>query len=776
MSFNDQIDKSITFFETKARLGTLDSFVSSLRQNVELIVLSGEQGTGKTLFIERALRDLRGDIFPLMLLAARPTFAELLEALFEQTNFSQPIPKDGMLETDYKQQQVRGFLARQVEINRQVAIFVDDAHVLDIEALIELLSLAAPAAEGDKFLCSIVLSGSLELNALALNSAIVKVVGKSPTIFQLHPLGSEEIKAFIRSRLSRYKFKEKELFAPLIITKIMSQTQGAIRLLDSLFDSVILFADSSDKISLAGFNEAFDFFSLLVQPSMSTGEGTSKSLFYDANEPAKSSLVSSLKDKISHLFAQADANAVPDEPYSNTLIAHEPFEYVNSVSDEQLALEMDGAIAKTEVVVEPPPIDQVQPESTTPVDEVPPELTSPSVVGEDIQPEQINQEALGEQASPVDALTIATETGSVVNEPAKVDDFLAPLVVKTADAVNAIDAIAAMNMDISLVKTDDETMHHLKSLIAEYQSEMNELNLDFPVESVVSAAAMPVISHVEVIEPQAVETVVENPLVEANQPVFKATEIEQALVIEAASQTSLEAVEGDSTEEMVETLMEMSSVAVETSPPVEVNSQVFTFPVTERVDVVQAFVSPNNEAIGMVDQEQDVAVAMLNEQPAIFDVEAELPNLSVPKSSDEKLVIPFLYPNNKAYTEEPTMMNRSEGLSKALQAFKDISPDVDAAAIISNDGLMIASVLPQGLDDVSVGGMSATLLSLGTRCVTALKRGKVEEVIVRGESGYAIMLNAGRDTMLLAVTNADAKLGLITFDMREAIKKIADIL
>ncbi len=121
-------------------------------------------------------------------------------------------------------------------------------------------------------------------------------------------------------------------------------------------------------------------------------------------------------------------------------------------------------------------------------------------------------------------------------------------------------------------------------------------------------------------------------------------------------------------------------------------------------------------------------------------------------------------------------MNRSESLSKVLKAFKDESPDIEAAALISEDGLMIASVLPQDLDETRVGGMSATLLSLGTRSSAVLKRGELKEVIIRGGQGYAVLINAGRGTLLVAVTNENAKLGLVFFDMRDTIEKIAGIL
>ena len=121
-------------------------------------------------------------------------------------------------------------------------------------------------------------------------------------------------------------------------------------------------------------------------------------------------------------------------------------------------------------------------------------------------------------------------------------------------------------------------------------------------------------------------------------------------------------------------------------------------------------------------------------------------------------------------------MDRTTNLNKVLKSLQTRSPDVEATALISDDGLMIASALPQELDDTRVGGMSATLLSLGTRAAHELKRGEVQEVIVRGESGYAVMVKAGRGVLLLVVANEDAKLGMIFFDMREAISAIKQIL
>lgn len=89
---------------------------------------------------------------------------------------------------------------------------------------------------------------------------------------------------------------------------------------------------------------------------------------------------------------------------------------------------------------------------------------------------------------------------------------------------------------------------------------------------------------------------------------------------------------------------------------------------------------------------------------------------------------------------------------------------------------MIASALPQHFDEARVAGMSATLSSLGTRAARELERGDVREVLVRGDEGYAVMLAVGSGTLLMCLTNADAKLGLVFLDMRRAVDDVRRVL
>lgn len=121
-------------------------------------------------------------------------------------------------------------------------------------------------------------------------------------------------------------------------------------------------------------------------------------------------------------------------------------------------------------------------------------------------------------------------------------------------------------------------------------------------------------------------------------------------------------------------------------------------------------------------------------------------------------------------------MSRVDSLNRILRSLQSSSPDVEACALISEDGLMIASSLPQHVDETRVAGMTATLSSLGTRAATELERGDVQEVLVRGSDGYAVMINAGSGTLLLGLASKQAKLGLIFLDMRRAIDDVRKVL
>ena len=119
---------------------------------------------------------------------------------------------------------------------------------------------------------------------------------------------------------------------------------------------------------------------------------------------------------------------------------------------------------------------------------------------------------------------------------------------------------------------------------------------------------------------------------------------------------------------------------------------------------------------------------------------------------------------------------RADMLNSILSELNGTSADIEAAGIISTDGLMMASQLPAGMDEDRVGAMSAAMLSLGDRTAQELGRGNLEQVLVKGASGYVLMTGAGNDAVVTVIAKPQAKLGLIFLDVKRAAEQIAKLI
>jgi serine/threonine protein kinase len=121
-------------------------------------------------------------------------------------------------------------------------------------------------------------------------------------------------------------------------------------------------------------------------------------------------------------------------------------------------------------------------------------------------------------------------------------------------------------------------------------------------------------------------------------------------------------------------------------------------------------------------------------------------------------------------------MSRADRLNGILKKLQSECPDVDACALISEDSLIISSILPKEIPELRVAGMCATLFSLGSRAAKELMRGVMDQVIIRGEQGYIVMITASHGTTLIALTTPSAKLGLVFLDMHTAVDEINKVL
>ncbi len=111
-----------------------------------------------------------------------------------------------------------------------------------------------------------------------------------------------------------------------------------------------------------------------------------------------------------------------------------------------------------------------------------------------------------------------------------------------------------------------------------------------------------------------------------------------------------------------------------------------------------------------------------------------------------------------------------------LRDLQASSTDVEASAIVSVDGLTMASALPSEIEEDRVSAMSAAMLSLGERIATELGRGKLDQVYIKGQTGYVILMSIASEAVLTVLARDQAKLGLLFLDMRRAAEDLEKLL
>jgi predicted regulator of Ras-like GTPase activity (Roadblock/LC7/MglB family) len=119
--------------------------------------------------------------------------------------------------------------------------------------------------------------------------------------------------------------------------------------------------------------------------------------------------------------------------------------------------------------------------------------------------------------------------------------------------------------------------------------------------------------------------------------------------------------------------------------------------------------------------------------------------------------------------------SKADGLTTLLKDL-EATTDIEASAVVSMDGLMIASALPQDVEEDKVAAMSAAMLSLGERTAKELTRGNLSEVYVKGEDGFVVLMASGENAVLTALARRNAKLGLVFLDMKRTAEQISSYL
>lgn len=120
--------------------------------------------------------------------------------------------------------------------------------------------------------------------------------------------------------------------------------------------------------------------------------------------------------------------------------------------------------------------------------------------------------------------------------------------------------------------------------------------------------------------------------------------------------------------------------------------------------------------------------------------------------------------------------NQTQKIQKTLESLSTCTPDILGAAVVSEDGHLIARDPQTQAEESSVGTMASVLLRLGASASGKLSLGGFKQVMINGENGNVLMVEAGDGALLMVLLQRRATLGLVFLDVSRASRSIADLL
>ena len=119
---------------------------------------------------------------------------------------------------------------------------------------------------------------------------------------------------------------------------------------------------------------------------------------------------------------------------------------------------------------------------------------------------------------------------------------------------------------------------------------------------------------------------------------------------------------------------------------------------------------------------------------------------------------------------------KTEQIQKTLEKLTDSSTGIEGAALVDRDGFIVASRLPDNMEEERVAAIMAAFQGLAQRCAEELGRGRPIQFFLQSESGYVVVADAGDDTCLAVVSTRSAKPGMLLLDLRRTVAEIRTLL
>jgi len=221
-------------FLTDGHREVLNSIQLGIVEKKGIVLVTGEPGVGKTILARQLLQTLDSTIKTIIIYRPPMVFEELLEQILLSLGVSiTERSRESLL------QKIRLYIHRHLHHGESLAVVIDEAHVLGLEAMKELVRLASPHAKRPD-LFTLVLLGRPELENMLNTEDFREIRQKIWIRRRLRPFQEQEAKKYIEHRLTLAGSSIGKIFTPQAVHLICRYGKGNPRNLNVLCDNSLL--------------------------------------------------------------------------------------------------------------------------------------------------------------------------------------------------------------------------------------------------------------------------------------------------------------------------------------------------------------------------------------------------------------------------------------------------------------------------------------------------------------------------------------------------------
>lgn len=119
---------------------------------------------------------------------------------------------------------------------------------------------------------------------------------------------------------------------------------------------------------------------------------------------------------------------------------------------------------------------------------------------------------------------------------------------------------------------------------------------------------------------------------------------------------------------------------------------------------------------------------------------------------------------------------RASKVRSLLRSLHAALADVEASAVVTRDGITVASLMATTADKDRFGAMCASLLALADRAAKEVDRGRLRQVILDGTGGPMLLTQAGPSAVLAVAASPQSNLGRLILETRKVAAELARLM